>query len=71
MKGLWDVKPISVTLENAVKELSAIINTPQKDYQRLSDILEKLKSYEDAMDNQSKAIFLLGLEALEEAENNV
>jgi AAA15 family ATPase/GTPase len=71
MKGLWNIKPISVTLENAIKELSVIINAPQKDYQRLADILGKLKNYEDVMDSQSKALFLLGLDILEEAEKNV
>ena len=71
MKGLWNVKPISVTLENAIKELSLIINSPQKDYQRLAGIVGKLKNYEDVLDNQSKALFLLGVNALEEAETNV
>jgi AAA15 family ATPase/GTPase len=71
MKGLWNVKPISVTLENAIKELSVIINAPQKDYQRLAGILGKLKNYQDVMDNQSRALFLLGVDALEESENNV
>jgi predicted ATP-dependent endonuclease of OLD family len=71
MKGLWNVKPISVTLENAVKELSAIINAPQKDYKKLAGIIGKLKSHEAVMDSQSRALFLLGVEALEEAENNV
>jgi hypothetical protein len=71
MKGLWNVKPISVTLENAIKELSVIINAPQKDYQRLADILGKLKNHEDFLDSQSKALFLLGADILEEAENNV
>jgi AAA15 family ATPase/GTPase len=71
MKGLWNVKPISVTLENIIKELSVIINSPQKDYQRLAGILGKLKNYEDVMDNQSKALFLLGVDVLEELETNV
>jgi hypothetical protein len=71
MKGLWNVKPISVTLENALKELSAIINAHQKDYEKLAGIVEKLKSYEDVMDSQSRALFLLGVEALKEAEHNV
>jgi predicted ATP-dependent endonuclease of OLD family len=71
MKGLWDVKPISVALENIVKELSAIINAPQKDYQKLADILEKLKNREDVLDSQSRALVLLGVDILEEAESNV
>jgi hypothetical protein len=71
MKGLWNVKPISVALENAIKELSAIINSPQKDYRKLADILEKLKNYEDVLDSQSRALFLLGVDALEESRNNV
>ena len=71
MKGLWNVKPISVTLENAIKELSVIINSPQKDYQRLAGIVGKLKNYEDVLDNQSKALFLLGVSVLEEAGINV
>jgi predicted ATP-binding protein involved in virulence len=71
MKGLWKVKPISVTLENAVKELAAIISAPQKDYQKLAGIVEKLKSHEEFMDSQSRAVFLLGKEALKEAETNV
>jgi AAA15 family ATPase/GTPase len=71
MKGLWNVKPISVTLENAIKELSAIINSPQKDYQKLAGIVGKLRNHEDVLDSQSRALFLLGINALEEAENNV
>ena len=71
MKGLWNVKPISVTLENAIKELSVIINSSKKDYQRLAGIVGKLKNYEDVLDNQSKALFLLGVDVLEEAGTNV
>jgi AAA15 family ATPase/GTPase len=71
MKGLWNVKPISVALESALKELSDAINSPQKDYDKLAGIMEKLKNYEETMDSQSRALFLLGSDILQEAENNV
>jgi predicted ATPase len=71
MKGLWNVKPISVALENALKELSDTINSPQKDYSKLAGILEKLKNYEEVMDSQSRALFFLGSDILQETENNV
>jgi predicted ATPase len=66
MKGLWNVKPISVKLENAIKEIARIVHSEPKDFQRLRELTESIKGREDALDNESKTFYLLGLEALEE-----
>jgi hypothetical protein len=66
MKGLWDVKPISVNLENTIAEIAQIVRSEQKDLMRLRELTERINGREDALDNESKAFYLLGLEALEE-----
>ncbi|MDR2027262.1 MAG: ATP-binding protein [Prevotellaceae bacterium] len=66
MKGLWNVKPISLNLENTVKEIAQIVNSGQKDLSRLRELTDKLRGCEDVLDNESKAFYLLGLETLEE-----
>jgi AAA15 family ATPase/GTPase len=71
MKGLWNVKPISVNLENTIAEIAQIVRSGQKDVARLRELTERIKGREDALDNESKAFYLLGLEALEEGGGHV
>jgi len=71
MKGLWGVKPISVHLENSIKEIVKIINTEQKDYKQLKELVENTRPYMDALDNESKVFLMLGMETLEEGGENV
>ncbi|MDR1417441.1 MAG: ATP-binding protein [Prevotellaceae bacterium] len=71
MKGLWNVKPISVKLENSIKEIAQIINSEQKDLDRLQQLINHIKGREDVLDSESKAFYLLGLETLEEGGRNV
>jgi predicted ATPase len=71
MKGLWNIKPIAVSLEKNIREIAEILNTENKDFSRLEALIEKIKNYEAALDPESKAFFLRGLEALEERGNNV
>jgi predicted ATP-binding protein involved in virulence len=71
MKGLWNVKPISVNLENTIKEIAQIVNSGKKDLSRLRELTNKVKGREDALDNESKAFYLLGLETLEEGDSYV
>jgi predicted ATP-dependent endonuclease of OLD family len=66
MKGLWNVKPISVNLENTIKEIALIANSESKDLQRLRELTDKIKGYEDVLDSESKVFYLLGLTTLEE-----
>ncbi|MDR2144875.1 MAG: ATP-binding protein [Tannerella sp.] len=68
MKGLWNVKPISIHLENSVKEIAQIVNSNEKDYKRLRELVENTKPYEDALDSESKVFLLLGMETLLEEE---
>jgi hypothetical protein len=68
MKGLWNIKPIPVSIEKIILEIAQIVNSETKDHERLAELVEKIKGREDTLDNESKAFFLLGLEALEEAE---
>lgn len=71
MKGLWDLKPIAVSLENDIREIAKIVNAPNKDFNRLETLVDKIKKYEDALDPESKSFLLMGMEALEERENDV
>jgi len=71
MKGLWNIKPISIHLENSIKEISKITNSERKDYKRLKELVEATRPYEDALDSESKVFLLLGIEALEEGGKNV
>jgi AAA15 family ATPase/GTPase len=66
MKGLWNVKPISRNLENIIKEIAQIVISKSKDLQRLRELTDKIKGREDALDSESKAFYLLGLDTLEE-----
>jgi len=71
MKGLWNVKPISIHLENSIKEIAKIANSEQKDYKRLRELVENTRPYEDALDSESKVFLMLGMETLEEGGENV
>jgi hypothetical protein len=71
MKGLWNVKPISVKVENSIKEIAQIVNSEQKDLDRLQQLISYIKGHEDVLDSVSKVFYLLGLEALEEGGRNV
>jgi predicted ATP-binding protein involved in virulence len=72
MKGLWNVKPISVNLENTIAEIAQIVRSERKDVaRRLRELTERIKGHEDVLDNESKAFYLLGLEALEEGGDDV
>jgi AAA15 family ATPase/GTPase len=71
MKGLWNIKPISVNVEKTIKEISEIVNADKKDYSRLAKLVQKIHGHADALDNESKYLFLLGLEALQENTENV
>jgi len=71
MKGLWNVKPISAHLENTIKEIAKIVNSEQKDYKQLEELVEATKPYENALDSESKVFLMLGVEALEEGGKNV
>jgi len=71
MKGLWNVKPISAHLENTIKEIAKIVNSEQKDYKQLEELVEATKPYENALDSESKVFLMLGIEALEEGGKNV
>ncbi|MDR1238791.1 MAG: AAA family ATPase [Treponema sp.] len=71
MKGLWNIKPISASLEKDIREIAEIVNDQNKDFARLEALIEKIKNHEAALDPESKAFFLRGLEALEERGNNV
>jgi AAA15 family ATPase/GTPase len=68
MKGLWNVKPISVNLENMIKEITQITNSEKKDLSRLRELTNEVKKRENVLDSESKAFYLLGLEALETLE---
>jgi predicted ATP-dependent endonuclease of OLD family len=69
MKGLWNIKPIAISLEESIKEIARILNAEIKDFERLKSLVDKIKKYEDVLDPESKSFFLRGLEALEEHEN--
>jgi predicted ATP-binding protein involved in virulence len=71
MEGLWNVKPIPVRVENDIREIAEIVNSKNKNIARLDELIKKIKGREDMLDNESKAFFMLGLEALEESINNV
>lgn len=71
MKGLWNVKPISVHLENTIAEIAQIVRSGRKDLTRLRELMDKVKGREDALDNESKAFYLLGMETLEEGGSDV
>jgi len=71
MKGLWNIKPISVNLERDIKEIAQIVGSETKDMARLNDLINKIGGREDALDNESRAFFMLGLEALQESVNHV
>jgi hypothetical protein len=71
MKGLWNVKPISASLEREIMEIAQIVNSENRDYDRLAELIRKIKGREDGLDNESKVFFLRGLETLEEAEKDV
>jgi hypothetical protein len=71
MKGLWNVKPISASLEREILEIAQIVNSDSKNYERLAELVKKIKGREDGLDSESKVFFLRGLETLEEAGKNV
>ncbi|MDR3047757.1 MAG: ATP-binding protein [Bacteroidales bacterium] len=71
MKGLWNIKPIPVRIENTILEIATIVNSETKDYTRLAELVKKIDGREGTLDNESKAFFLLGLEALEEHTGDV
>jgi predicted ATP-binding protein involved in virulence len=71
MEGLWKVKPISIQLEKDIRELASILQSSQKDIARLRALENKIGRYEDFLDSESKAFFLLGKEALLEADEHV
>jgi AAA15 family ATPase/GTPase len=69
MKGLWNIKPIAISLEENIKEIAGILNAETMNFERLKLLIDKIKKYEDALDPESRSFFLRGLEALEEHEN--
>jgi predicted ATP-binding protein involved in virulence len=71
MKGLWNIKPIPIRIEKAILEIAHIVNAENKDFSRLAELIEMIRGCKDTLDNESKAFFLLGLEALEEHDENV
>jgi len=71
MKGLWNVKPIAVSLEENIKQIADIVNSENKDYEKLKGLVERMKKYQDVLDSESKVFFLLGLEILNEEKTNV
>ena len=71
MRGLWNVKPIAVSLEENIKQIARIVNSEDKNYERLGELIGKMKKYQDVLDSESKAFFLLGLEILNEENTNV
>ncbi|MDR0863959.1 MAG: ATP-binding protein [Candidatus Symbiothrix sp.] len=71
MKGLWNVKPISVKLENSIKEIAEIVNSEQKDFTRLQQLTDEVQKHAGTLDNESKAFYLLGLKTLAEGGDNV
>jgi predicted ATP-binding protein involved in virulence len=71
MKGLWNVKPISVKLENSIKEIAQIVNSEQKDLDRLQQLTDEVQKHAGTLDNESKAFYLLGLKTLAEGGDNV
>ena len=73
MKGLWNVKPISKSLEDKMIEISKIVNSEEKDYKRLRELVENTRPDIDALDNESKVFLMLGMETLlkEERSKNV
>ncbi|MDR3336296.1 MAG: ATP-binding protein [Treponema sp.] len=71
MKGLWNVKPISVSLEREIMEIAQIVNSDSKNYKRLAELVKKIKGREDGLDSESKVFFLRGFETLEEAGKDV
>jgi predicted ATP-dependent endonuclease of OLD family len=67
MKGLWNVKPISASLEREIMEIAQIVNSENRNFERLVELVNKIKGREDGLDSESKVFFLKGLETLEEA----
>ena len=71
MKGLWNVKPIAVSLEENIKQIASIVNSENKDYEKLRELVGRMKKYQDVLDSESKSFFLLGLEILNEENASV
>jgi AAA15 family ATPase/GTPase len=71
MKGLWNVKPISKDLEDKIKNIAQLVNSDQKDLIRLRQLTDEVKKHTDALDNESKTFYLLGLKTLAEGGGNV
>ncbi|MDR2410181.1 MAG: hypothetical protein LBE13_19015 [Bacteroidales bacterium] len=62
MKGLWNVRLISMNVENTVEKIAKIVSSKQKDLLfRLRELTDKIKEYEDALDNELKTFYLLEL----------
>jgi hypothetical protein len=54
MKGLWNIKPIPMSLENDIREIAQIANSEHKDFVRLGELVNKIKGREDTLDNGQK-----------------
>ncbi|HCZ9286626.1 AAA family ATPase [Vibrio alginolyticus] len=68
IQGLLGTKTTSARLEEYVNEIATIVNTDNVDYERLEVLVRKLRSVENTLDNQSKAFYLMGENALLDKE---
>lgn len=68
IEGLLGTKTHSSELQSVILEISQIVNSENKDYVRLTDLVNKLKPFENQLDGKAKAFYLLGVNALLDRE---
>lgn len=68
IEGLLGVKTDSLNAKLLITEISQIINADIKDYPRLQELVEILRPVENKLDKQTKAFYLLAVNALLDCE---
>jgi len=68
IEGLLGTKTTSILLDNLISEITDLINSGSNDYQKLENLINKVKPLENKLDSRSKAFYLLGVNALLDME---
>lgn len=64
MEGLLGTKSTSILLDDMINELSILLRKESKEYNKIKKIVMEIKPYQDKLDAQSKAFYLLALNTL-------
>ena len=68
MEGLLSTKTTSLILEETIFEISKIVNSDSKDFEKLKELINKVKPLADKLESREKVFYLLGVNVLLDQE---